>query len=83
MSQARKVAQAFNRWAKGLDTMGGADGMALEEMLSEYLCQPGSGMQPQECKLSSLINKTITIIILGDDEDFDAHYEGNEDGKIL
>ena len=55
MSTARKVANAFNRWAReGLDMMGGADGAALEELLDEFLIHsPGSTVQPQECKRSS------------------------------
>ena len=39
MSGADRIARALNNWAsEGLDTVGGADGEALDRLLSEYFC---------------------------------------------
>ena len=43
MSKAHTVACAFNSWLRGgRDLMGGADGEAIDELLSELLAEPGS-----------------------------------------
>ena len=56
MSEASKVAQALNLWAReGLDMMGGADGKALDELLNEFLVEPGSETHPQDCKSISCV----------------------------
>ena len=40
MSGADSVARALNSWAsEGLDTLGGADGEALDRLLHEYFCE--------------------------------------------
>ena len=50
MSAAR-VARALNSWTKeGLDMLGGADGAALADLVSEFMAAPGSEDDPQECK---------------------------------
>ncbi len=49
MSEAWNLAKALNlRHRDGLDTMGGADGEALEELISEFMA-PGSEDQPPDC----------------------------------
>ena len=51
MSAASKLAATLNSWAKeGRDTLGGANGVALEELISEVMDRPGSEAQPPECK---------------------------------
>ena len=56
MSAAR-VARALNSWTKeGLDMLGGADGAALAELISEFMAAPGSEDEPQECKNPALFN---------------------------
>ena len=56
-SEASKVAQALNLWVReGLDMMGGADGKALDELLNEFLVEPGSETHPQDCKSISCVN---------------------------
>jgi hypothetical protein len=84
MSGAKKVARAFNSWSReGLDMMGGADGAALEELLKDFLDCPGSS-QPQECKGQPNYEYSLKFNAVDDDEDFEGHYEGNEeDGRTF
>ncbi len=53
MLSNKETARALNRWGReGLDTMGGADGAALEELVNTfYVTSPAN---PQECKHSSM-----------------------------
>ena len=54
---AHRVVKALNSWAKeGLDMLGGADGAALAELISEFMATPGSEDDPQECKDPALFN---------------------------
>ena len=54
---AHSVAKALNSWAKeGLDMLGGADGAALSELISEFMAAPGSEEEQQECKDLALCN---------------------------
>ena len=51
MSGARRIAEELNLWAKGeLNLMGGADGAAMEELMSEFMAVPESEAQPTDCK---------------------------------
>lgn len=56
MLSNKETAKTLNRWGReGLDIMGGADGAALEELVSVFYA--GSDANPQECKHSaSLMN---------------------------
>ena len=48
MSRAERIAEELDLWAKGeLDLMGGADGAAMEELLSEFMAVEA---QPTDCK---------------------------------
>ncbi len=48
MSSAKRVAGALNSWAReGLDMLGGADASAFEELIGDFLTNPGSDT---ECK---------------------------------
>ncbi len=82
MSGAKKIARALNSWARdGLDFLGGADGSALEELISEFMADPGSEAHPLDCKSHilyeySLKIKNVIVIVV---EDFDSHFEGLED----
>ena len=52
MSREDRLARALNsRRCECLDMMGGADGAALEELLSEFMAAPGSEAHTPDCKL--------------------------------
>jgi hypothetical protein len=83
MSGAKKVARAFNSWSKeGLDMLGGADGAALEELLSEFMAEPGFEAHTPNSKafLSMNIHYLGTLIGEEYDEDFSGHFIGVEEG---
>ena len=49
LSMAKNLAAAFNFWAReGQDMLGGADGAALENLLSEFMADPGSSSEDSE-----------------------------------
>ena len=75
------VAKALNSCRnEGMAHLGGADRLALEELLSEFIAT-GSDQPPDSCKLYSLMNNANNCnqtCVLGD-EDFDSHYQGFQD----
>ena len=47
MAGARAIARAMNSWREeGLDLMGGADGAAIEDLISEFMDTTGNETQP-------------------------------------
>ena len=54
------VAKALNSCRnEGLEMLGGADRLALEELLSELVARPGSAPPPDDCKLYPLMNNVM------------------------
>lgn len=57
MSEASKVAQALNLWARErLDMMGGADGKALDDLLNEFLVEPEVTHPPMIVRAFPVLN---------------------------
>ena len=47
MARANDIARALNMWREeGLDMMGGADGAALDELITEFMADGGNETQP-------------------------------------
>ena len=47
MAGAKGIARALNTWREeGLDLMGGADGVALDELITEFMADGGNETQP-------------------------------------
>ncbi len=55
MSEAQRIARAINSFANdGFDMMGGADGAALAEMLTDYIATPTEAQPLDESKTTGI-----------------------------
>ena len=59
--------------------MGGADGEALEELISILMTEPGSEAHPPDSKSYFKYEYSLVRCIIIGYEDFDGHFDGQED----